>query len=152
MNNDMADAADSELRIARLINAPRELVFEIWTDPEHVKHWWGPNGFTNTINVMDVRPGGDWDLVMHGPDGTDYKNKSVFVEVIKPERIIYDHISGPKFRATVLFEEQGNKTLITMSMRFESSAIKEKTIKEFSADKGQVEHFNRMEEYLRKIG
>ena len=58
-----------------------------WTDPEHVAKWWGPTGFTNTIYEMDVRPGGVWRFVMHGPDGIDYQNKIVYIEVVKPERL-----------------------------------------------------------------
>ena len=69
---------DRELLLTRVLNAPIELVWEVWTNPKHIAQWWGPNGFTNTITTMDMHPGGEWDLVMHGPDGTDYKNKSVF--------------------------------------------------------------------------
>lgn len=79
------DTADREIVISRLIHAPRELVFKVWTDPKHVAHWWGPNGFTNTIHEMDVRPGGVWRFIMHGPDGVDYPNKIVYKEVVKPQ-------------------------------------------------------------------
>src|SRR5687768_17075927 len=99
------ESVDKELVVTRLINAPRDIVFKVWTDPEHIKHWWGPDGFTSTIYEMDVRPGGVWNYVMHGPDGTDYKNKSVFVEVTEPERIVFDHVSAPKFLTTVTFSE-----------------------------------------------
>ena len=68
--------AARELLITRLINAPKELVWEVWTLPRHIEHWWGPNGFTNTINKMDVRMGGEWEFIMHGPDGVDYKGTS----------------------------------------------------------------------------
>src|SRR4029077_15941419 len=95
------DTADRELRISRLLKAPIELVWEVWTDPEHIKNWWGPNGFTNSISKMEVEPGGEWHLVMHGPDGTDYKNKSVFREIIKHKKIVYEHITAPKFLATI---------------------------------------------------
>src|SRR6266852_4602923 len=79
---------DREIVITRLLDAPRELAFQAWTEPQHVAHWWGPNGFTNTIHEMDVRPGGVWRFIMHGPDGTDYKNEIVYVEVVKPERLV----------------------------------------------------------------
>ena len=82
-----AGAAAREIVAARVFDAPRELVFDAWTDPEHVAQWWGPNGFTNTIHEMDVRPGGVWRFVMHGPDGVDYNNKIVYIEVVKPERL-----------------------------------------------------------------
>lgn len=62
----------------------------MWTDPKHIA-WWGPNGFTNTIHEMNVKPGGVWRFIMHGPDGTDYPNKILFIEVVKPERLVYTH-------------------------------------------------------------
>ena len=75
------DTKDRELLLTRVLNAPVALVWEAFTNAEHIANWWGPNGFTNTITVMDVKPGGEWQLVMHGPDGTDYKNRSIFKEV-----------------------------------------------------------------------
>src|SRR6185503_16886975 len=117
VNHPASDTADREIVITRLLNAPRELVFEVWTNPEHIAKWWGPDGFTNTIEKMDVEPGGVWDLVMHGPDGTDYKNKSIYTEVVKPERIVFRHLS-PAFTATVNFVELGNKTELNWRMLF----------------------------------
>ena len=113
------DISGRELVISRLINAPRELVWDAWTKPEHVKHWWGPDGFTNTIHEMEVKPGGVWRFMMHGPDGTNFPNKIVFNEVKKPERLVYTHSSDDEnettlFETTVTFEKQGDKTLLTM--------------------------------------
>ena len=85
-----------EIVISRIINAPRERVWGAWTDPKQVVNWWGPNGFSTTIHEMDVRPDGVWRHTMHGPDGKDYPNKSIFVEVVKPERIVYKHAGGIK--------------------------------------------------------
>lgn len=73
--------AGREICITRLVNAPRDLVWEVWTNPEHIRHWWGPNGFYSTIFEMDVRPGGNWEFILHGPDGRDYKNKSIYTTV-----------------------------------------------------------------------
>src|SRR5882762_10224034 len=106
MENKKGNTQDRELRISRRLNAPIELVWEVWTSPEHIAQWWGPNGFSNTITTMDLRAGGEWNLVMHGPDGTDYKNKSIFKEVILHKKIVYEHVSGPKFLATINFETQ----------------------------------------------
>src|SRR5690242_14092008 len=97
------NSENRELFTSRLVNAPRELVWEVWTNPEHIKYWWGPAGFTNTIAQMNVAPGGLWDFVMHGPDGTDYKNQHVYKEVLKPERLVMEHVTGPKFVMTVTF-------------------------------------------------
>ena len=77
------EASERELVITRTFNAPREVVFEAWTDPNHIGHWWGPKGFTLTVLEMDVRPGGVWRYVMHGPDGVDYRNKVYYLEVRK---------------------------------------------------------------------
>ncbi len=89
-------SSDREIVSTRVFDAPRERVFQAWTDPEHLARWWGPKGFTNTFHEFDPRPGGVWGFVMHGPDGVDYKNRSVFVEIVKPERIVFDHVSGPR--------------------------------------------------------
>jgi len=140
--------ADRELLITRLLDAPRELVWEVWTDPDHIKNWWGPNGFTNTIFIMDVKPGGIWDFVMHGPDGTDYKNKSRYVEIVKYEKIVFDHISGPKFTATITFEKQDNKTLLTWRMLFDTAEEFIQVVKTFKADEGIKQNVAKLETYL----
>src|SRR5271155_3914272 len=112
------ETSDREIVTMRVFEAPRELVFAAWTEPKHVAEWWGPNGFTNTIYEMDVRPGGAWRFVMHGPDGVDYKNEFVYDEVVRPERIVYRHVSPPNFHATVTFDDHAGKTKLTMRMLF----------------------------------
>ena len=144
----MTDTSDREIVTTRLVDAPRELVFEVWTDPRHLAQWWGPNGFTNTIHQMDVRPGGAWNLTMHGPDGTDYRNESVYVEVVPPERLVYDHITGPTFRATATFEEEDGKTRVTLRMVFESAEKLERVVREFGAVEGARQTFAKLAEYL----
>jgi uncharacterized protein YndB with AHSA1/START domain len=139
-----------ELTISRLVNAPRELVWKVWTEPEHIKNWWGPNGFTNTIFKMDVQPGGIWEFIMHGPDGTDYKNKSVYKEVVKYEKIVYDHVS-PKFQFTVTFKEQGRKTLINIEMLFETPEARDNVVNVFKADVGLQQNIYKLDGYLRKV-
>jgi len=143
--------ASRQLSITRLINAPRKLLWEVWTNPEHIKNWWGPDGFRTTIHQMDVTANGVWDFIMHGPDGTDYPNKDVFVEIIKPEKIVYDHVNYPLHRTTITFEDKGNKTLLTMTMVFESEALKEQIIKTHKADVGLKQNITRLEEYLKKF-
>ena len=142
------DTSDRELIITRLLNAPRELVWDVFTTPEHIKNWWGPNGFTNTIDKMDVKPGGEWEFVMHGPDGTDYKNKSIYKEIIRPERIVFEHVSGPKFIATITFTVEGNKTYLKWHMLFESAEQFQQVVKTFNADEGLKQNIVKLEEYL----
>ena len=148
MQQEKNSTKDRELLLTRLLNAPIELVWEVWTNPEHIAQWWGPNGFTNTITTMDVQPGGEWDLIMHGPDGTDYKNKSVFKEVIPHKKIVYEHISGPKFLATIEFDARGDKTFIQWHMLFESKEQFIQVVKTFKADEGLKQNVEKLDHYL----
>lgn len=145
------DTSDREIRITRTLNAPVSLVWEVWTDPNHIKEWWGPNGFTNTITKMDIKAGGEWDLVMHGPDGTDYKNKHIFREVVKHKRIVYEHVTGPKFTATIEFEAMGQKTKINWHMLFESREVFIQTVKTFKADEGLRQNLEKLERFLQQF-
>ena len=151
MENKKADTKDRELLLSRTLNAPVALVWEVWTRPEHIANWWGPDGFTNTITKMDFRPGGEWDLVMHGPDGTDYKNKSVFKEIIRHKKIVYEHISGPKFLASITFEERGEQTIITWHMLFETREEFIQTVKTFKADEGLKQNLEKLDLYLKGL-
>ena len=95
------NVANRELRITKMLNAPVELVWEVWTNPEHIANWWGPNGFTSTIHTMDVSEGGEWRLTMHGPDGKNYPNKSIFVEIVQRKKIVFQHFN-PDYIATIV--------------------------------------------------
>jgi uncharacterized protein YndB with AHSA1/START domain len=117
------EASAREIVSARVFDAPRELVFRAFTDPDDLKHWWGPKGFTNTFREFDPRPGGVWSFIMHGPDGTDYPNKHVFVEVVKPEKIALQHLSSPKFQMTITLAEAARKTRLTWRMLFETAEV-----------------------------
>ena len=151
MENKKSSTQDRELRISRKLNAPVELVWEVWTNPQHIANWWGPNGFTNTITKMEVTPGGEWDLVMHGPDGTDYKNKSIFKEVIPFKKLVYEHVSSPSFVATVEFEEQGEQTLINWHMLFATAEQFIQVVKTFKADEGLKQNIDKLNVYLEKL-
>jgi uncharacterized protein YndB with AHSA1/START domain len=146
--------SDNEIVISRIFDAPRELVWEVWTEPNHVAKWWGPNGFTTTIHEMDVRPGGKWHHTMHGPDGKDYPNKSIFKEVIKLERIIFSHGGGEKggpganFEATWTFDAQGDKTKVTIRMVFPSQADRDQVVKHYNAIEGGKQTLGRLADYL----
>ena len=153
-NSEATATSGREIVVSREFDAPRQLVFEAWTDPEQVVQWWGPHGFTTTIHEMDVRPGGVWRFVMHGPDGTDYDNKVVFVEVAGPERLVYDHGPGdesdsPQFRVTVTFEEEGGKTRLTLRLVFASPAERDSAV-EFGALEGGNQTLERLAKHLAK--
>src|SRR5262245_7095251 len=132
-------AADNEIVITRVVNAPVEKVFQAMIDPKQVSKWWGPTGFTDTIHEMDVRVGGVWKHTMHGPDGTNYPNKSIFKEIVKNERVVYalaggnENGGGAHFEASWNFEAQGNKTKLTIRMVFPTAAVREHVVKTYNA-------------------
>lgn len=147
-------ASPDEIVLARTFDAPRDLVWEVWTDPKHVVQWWGPVGFTTRIETMDVRPGGAWKHVMIGPDGVEYPNKSIFKEVTKAERIVYTHGGGSKgkpganFTALWTFEALGNRTRVTIHMKFPSAEDREAVVKTYGAIEGGKQTLGRLSEYL----
>lgn len=142
---------DREITGSRIFDAPRELVFKMWTDHEHIVNWWGPAGFSNTIFEMDVRPGGKWRYIMHGPDGVDYKNESIYLEVVKPERLVYQHVSAPGHISTVTFEVLGTKTKVSMHMLFETAEIRDTTVKVFNAIEGLQQTLQRLGDQLARL-
>ncbi len=144
----ITDSTDRELIVEKLLDAPIDLVWDAWTNPDHIKNWWGPEGFKNTIHKMEPKPGGEWQLVMHGPDGKDYKNRSVFKEIIKHKRIVFDHVSGPKYAATISFTPQGNKTQLHWKMVFETAEQFEQVVKVFRADEGLRQNVIKLAQYL----
>ncbi|MEJ0031545.1 MAG: SRPBCC family protein [Bacteroidota bacterium] len=145
--------SEKEIEVTRLLNAPRELVFEVWTSEKHVDKWWGPNGFTNTTHKMDVRPGGEWLFVMHGPGGGSYDNRVRFVEVVKPEKLVYFHDSGKdndpaEFHATITFESVGKQTKVTLKSVFKTKEARDLAVREYGALEGAKQHLNKLESYL----
>ncbi len=153
MNNDKLKLSTPEntLVATRIVNAPRELVFKAWTTPEHHKNWWGPNGFTNTFHIYDLRPGGKWSFIMHGPDGKNYTNESVFVQITSPELLVFDHISEPLFQVRASFEDAGeNKTRVIFKMIFDS-AEECANLKVFIGNKNE-ENLDRLEAELKRMG
>jgi len=136
----------------RVLDAPRELVFRAWT-AEHLGRWWGPRGFTTTTHAIEVRAGGEWRFVMHGPDGRDYPNHVVFREVTAPERIVYDHVSGPPFHTEVTFaDEVDGRTRITMCATFETAVLRDRVVKEFGAVEGMLQTLDRLGELVAELG
>jgi uncharacterized protein YndB with AHSA1/START domain len=140
--------AEREVVSTRLIAAPRERVYEAFSEPEQLAQWWGPNGFTNTIHEFDLREGGSWKMTMHGPDGVDFRNESVFVTVNPPERIVYDHLrTMHRFLMEMTYFDHDGKTRITWRQRFESVAEYEK-VKTFVIPANE-QNFDRLEAHLK---
>jgi uncharacterized protein YndB with AHSA1/START domain len=156
--NPAEKTADREIVISREFSAPRELVWEAMTNPKHVVNWWGPRGFTTTIEKMDFLIGGVWTHMMRGPDGVNYPNHSVFKEIVKPERIVFAHGGkreggpGVSFVSTWSFEKlAADKTRVTIRMFFPSAAERDFVVKEFGAIEGGKQTLERLGEYLPNV-
>jgi uncharacterized protein YndB with AHSA1/START domain len=106
---------------SRDIPASVEEVFAACSDPQRLARWWGPAGFTNTFNICEFKPGGRWLFTMHGPDGRDYPNESVFAEIAAPTKMVVEHISEPKFRLTISLASTEGGTTVSWSQVFESA-------------------------------
>ena len=145
---------DNVITHTRLLNAPRELVWEVWTDPVHLKEWWGPNDFTITTRSMQVAPGQRWVFIMHGM-GQDWDNAIEYLEVTKPTRLVYRHGGAEdedyNFTVAVTFEEVDDKTLLTMQSTFKSKAIIEELNRKVNAIEGGKQTLGRLTEYVENL-
>lgn len=146
------DTADREIVITRIFNAPRDLVFQAFTDPRHVDHWYGPRGFTTKTSAMDLKVGGAWHFVMRHDQHGEFKNRVVYQQIVRPERLQYTHDSGvdgdpSAFEVTVTFEETSGKTKVTMRSVFPSAAELAR-VKGFGAVEGGNQTFERLAEWL----
>lgn len=146
----MENTAIRELYITRTFKAPITLMWEVWTTPEHIVNWWGPNGFTSTIHKMDFKEGGEWKLTMHGPDGTNYPNRSIFKEIIPFKKIVFEHFN-PHFITTVIFESRGDETQIDWTLLFDTAEMRDTVVKAHKADEGQKQNVERLEIYIAKV-
>jgi len=129
-----ASAADEPIIVMRrTFDAPRDVVWNVFTDPKHVVSWYGGHGFSNPKCEMDVRPGGRWSHVMRTPDGSEFPIESVFVEVVKPEKLVWQSAdfgtggeAGPRrVRNTVTLEDAGKQTSWKLVALFESIAARD---------------------------
>ncbi|RVT72336.1 ATPase [Flavobacterium sufflavum] len=141
---------DCEIVTSRVLETARELVYRAWSEPEHLKNWWGPNGFTNTFNEFDFIVGGKWSFIMHGPDKGNYPNECEFIKIEKPALIAWKRHSKPLFQVVVTFEEIATeKTKVVFKQIFDTPEECNK-IRKFVIDKNE-ENFDRLEEELKKM-
>jgi len=138
----------NEVINSRLFDYPRESVFKAWTTPEQLARWWGPKGFTNTFHEFDLRQGGHWRFIMHGPNGVDYSNHSAFEEIVPLERIVIQHLNAPVFRLTATFEEIDCQTKVTWRQLFKESAAFERA-KSYLIEANE-QNFDRLNDLLAK--
>ena len=148
---------DREIRTIRIFDAPCDLVWKALTDPAHVDQWWGPDGFTNTTKKIDVRPGGAWVFVMHGPNGVDYDNVISYREVVAPERLVYRHGSTEEenpdedFATVLTLKDLGGKTRLTMVATFKDTAARDYVIREVGAAEGAKQHLEKLSDHLARM-
>ncbi len=120
--NPAANTSDRVLVITRVFDAPRSLVFQAWTDPQHLVNWLGPQGFTGKILKSELRPGGAYRYYMRDPQGGDHWQQGIFREIVEPERLVLTYAwadangnpTRPETILTVTFEDQGGKTKLTL--------------------------------------
>jgi uncharacterized protein YndB with AHSA1/START domain len=149
------EASDREIRLAREFDAPRHLVWRAIVEPQHMAKWWGPRGFTTTVDEIDLKPGGLWKYTMHGPNNDHYPNQSVFLEIVPNERIAYTQAGhreggpGTSFVATWTFESIGSqRTRVTMQALFPTAADRDFCIQEFGALEGGKQTLECLGEHL----
>ena len=140
--------------ITREIDAPLERVWDAWNDPEKIARWWGPTGFRSTVNELDVRAGGRFDVVMHGPDGTDYPNLYIFDDVQELKRLVYTNTGSKQFglapfQSVFDMEDVGDRTRVTLKARFSSEEDRERHVEQFHAIEGAQQLLERLEEQAR---
>ena len=148
--------SDREIVVSRIVEGPRRLVFEAFTDPRHLGQWWGPNGFTTTTRAFEFRRGGVWDFTMHAPNGADLPNWIEWREIVPPERIVYlhgVHDDDPRaFTSTVTLVEQGPATEVTMRAVFKSKEQCDEVIEQYRALEGGTQHLGRLASYIVTLG
>ncbi len=151
------ESSEWDLVLTRVFDAPRELVFKVWTDTRHMAQWWGPNGFTNPVCELDVRPGGAIRIDMRAPNGVVYPMKGVFEEIVEPERLVFissalDEKGNSMFDIlnTVTFADQGGKTSLTLQARvIQATAIAPQYLK--GMEMGWTQSLDRLGAHLEHL-
>jgi uncharacterized protein YndB with AHSA1/START domain len=155
-SDDIVWDRERELVLSRVFAAPRELVFRAWTEGEHLSRWFGPSGFTTTTHEIDIRVGGLWRFEMRAPNGHCYPNRMVFLEVTRPERLVFDHgldqdDDPEKFRVIVTFEEQSDKkTVVMMRQLLPTKALRDAKLG-FGAVELGYQTLDKLAEHLRRL-
>jgi uncharacterized protein YndB with AHSA1/START domain len=147
--------ADREIVISRIISAPRELVFEAFTEVRHLSRWWGPEGFTTTTRAFEFRVGGVWDFVMHGPDGTDYQEWISWTKIAPPDLIalLHGEFRGDPnaFESVLTFAPDGVTTRIEMRTVFPTKELRQEAVEKYHAIEGAQQTLNNLAAYVTEI-
>lgn len=148
---------DREIILSRDYDAPRELVWRAWTEPEQLARWWGPQGFRTTTHAHAFTPGGAWRYTMHGPDGHDYENQLTYREIHAPERLVYEiggvvDVEPVHFKTVVTFDElPGGRTRVTMKSQFPSAKALQHVVEKYGAIEGGKQHLTRLAGFLPEL-
>lgn len=144
--------ADREIVISRVVDAPRDLVFEAFTEVRHLSRWWGPEGFTTTTRAFEFREGGAWDFVMHGPDGTDYPEWISWTEIVRPERIALLHGTcrddPDAFESVLTFASEGAATRLEMRTVFRTAELRDEAVERYHAIEGGRQTLGNLAAYV----
>src|SRR6185436_9137603 len=147
--------ADREVVISRVVSAPRELVFEAFTEVRHLSQWWGPEGFTTTTRGFEFRVDGEWDFVMHGPDGTDYQEWISWTEITPPERIALLHGESRgdpnAFQSVLTFAPDGVGTRLEMRTLFPTKELRDEAVEKYHAIEGGQQTVGNLATYVTEI-
>src|SRR6202051_1938050 len=147
--------AGREIFISRVIGAPRELVFEAFTKVRHLSQWWGPEGFTTITRAFEFRVGGEWDFVMHGPDGTDFPERSSWTENAPAERIALLHGESRgdpnAFESVLTFAPDGAATRIEMRTVFPTKELRDEAVEKYHAIEGGRQTLSNLAAYVTEI-
>jgi uncharacterized protein YndB with AHSA1/START domain len=147
--------ADREVVITRQVDAPPELVFEVFTEVRHLSQWWGPEGFRTTTRSFDFRVGGEWEFVMHGPDGTDYPEWISWTEIVPAERITLRHgefRDDPDAFASILtFTSDRGGTRVEMRTIFPTRALRDEAVEKYHAIEGGEQTLGKLAAYATAI-
>ncbi|MGC0406308.1 uncharacterized protein YndB with AHSA1/START domain [Streptomyces sp. SAI-126] len=146
---------DREVVISRVIDAPREVVFEAFTQVRHLSRWWGPQGFTTTTRSFEFHVGGVWDFVMHGPDGTDYQEWITWRDIVPPARIALLHGESRDdpnaFESVLTFEPAGERTRIVMSTVFPTKELRDEAVEKYHAIEGGEQTLSNLAAYVTEV-
>ncbi len=152
--NLIAEPGKHDIVMTREFNAPRELVFRAYTDPELVPKWWGPKGTTTVVDQMDVRMGGVWRYVQHHADGGEYGFRGVYHQVSAPERLVYtfefEGMPGHILLETIILEERDGKTLVTDLSVFQSIEDRDGMLQS-GMESGATDSWDRFDEVLKTL-
>ena len=146
--------SDREILVTREFDAPRDLVFKAMTDPDLIPRWWGPRGYTTTVDKMDVRPGGSWRFVVRDPDGRESGFRGEYREVVAPERVVqtfeWEPMAGHISVDTAIFTEHDGRTLLTTRSLFSSKEDRDGMVQS-GMEKGLRETQDRFSELLLEL-